>query len=64
MKMSTFRRLDQLDEFIGKIEMGFCCVLLVLMVFVVGLSVFLRYIMKSPLIAGMNMATITPATVA
>ena len=56
MKMSTFRRLEQVDEFIGKVEMGFSCALLVLMVFVVGLSVFLRYILKSPLIAGMNMA--------
>lgn len=58
MKILTFKNLEKMDEFIGKVEMGFCCVLLVLMVFVVGLSVFLRYILKSPLIAGMNMATL------
>jgi TRAP-type C4-dicarboxylate transport system permease small subunit len=58
MNMLNRKTLEQLDEFIGKVEMGFCCVLLVLMVFVVGLSVFLRYVLKSPLIAGMNMATL------
>lgn len=58
MEMLNRKRLEELDKFIGRVEMGFCCTLLVLMVFVVGLSVFLRYIMKSPLIAGMNMATL------
>jgi TRAP-type C4-dicarboxylate transport system permease small subunit len=51
-------RLQKVDELIGKAEAAFCCILLVLMVFVVGLSVFLRYILQSPLVAGMNMATL------
>ena len=52
------RKLEQIDEFLKKAETGFSCILLVLMVFVVGLGVFLRYILKNPLIAGANMATL------
>jgi TRAP-type C4-dicarboxylate transport system permease small subunit len=43
---------------IGKVESAFSMILLVLMVVIVGVSVFLRYILHSPLIAGMNIATL------
>jgi len=51
-------KLERVDEVILKIEMGFCSFLIVAMVFNVGLSVFMRYIFKNPLIAGMNIATL------
>lgn len=51
-------KLERVDAVILKIETGFCCSLVVAMVFNVGLSVFLRYIFKNPLIAGMNIATL------
>ena len=50
-------RLNNLDRIIFNIEMGFCFLILIAMVGIVGLNVFLRYIFKSPLIAAMNMAT-------
>jgi len=58
MKQIFFKKIEQVDTLIGKVEMAFSCSLLVLMVLVVGVGVFLRYILRSPLVAGMNMATL------
>lgn len=58
MKVSFLKKFAQFEEFFGKFEMAFSCILVVLMVVVVGLGVFLRYILRSPLVAGMNMATL------
>lgn len=58
MKNTMFKKIDELDKFFCKAEMAFSCCLLVLMVVTVGLGVFLRYVLKSPLVAGMNFATL------
>ena len=58
MNIRKFKKLDELDKFFSKAEMVFCCCLLVLMVVTVGIGVFLRYVLKSPLVAGMNFATL------
>ena len=58
IKISILRRFDQLDRIFGKAEIIFSSFLLVMMVLVVGLGVFLRYIMRSPLIAGVNFSTL------
>jgi len=51
-------RIEKIDVMLGKAETAFSCTLLVLMVTVVGVGVFLRYVLKSPLVAGMNIATL------
>jgi len=58
MIQSALMRLDKISKILGKFEMAFSCTILVAMVAVVGLGVFLRYVLKSPLIAGMNFATL------
>jgi TRAP-type C4-dicarboxylate transport system permease small subunit len=55
---SILRKYEQVIKYLGKIETIFSCLLVVLMVVVVGFGVFLRYVLKSPLVAGMNMATL------
>lgn len=51
-------RIEKIDDMVGKAETAFSCILLVLMVIVVGVGVFLRYVLRSPLVAGMNIATL------
>jgi TRAP-type C4-dicarboxylate transport system permease small subunit len=58
MFQSLLLRMDRLSRNLGKIEMVLSCSFLLLMVAIVGISVFLRYVLKSPLIAGMNFATL------
>ena len=58
MFQSLLLRMDKLSRKLGKIEMVLSCSFLLLMVAIVGISVFLRYVLKSPLIAGMNFATL------
>jgi TRAP-type C4-dicarboxylate transport system permease small subunit len=50
--------MDKFSQNLGKIEMVLSCSFLLMMVAIVGISVFLRYVLKSPLIAGMNFATL------
>jgi TRAP-type transport system small permease protein len=57
--MGKFRAmLSCFDDTVGKLEMLFCRFLLVSMVIIVTISVILRYIFKSPMIAAMNIATL------
>ena len=58
MTASLFKGLDRMDRVLGKAEMFFCCLMLILMVAVVAVGVFLRYVMQNPMIAGMNLATL------
>lgn len=58
MFQSLLRRMDRFSQVLGKIELVITCSLLLIMVAIVGISVFLRYVLKSPLIAGMNFATL------
>jgi len=58
MLQSLFLRMDKFSRNLGKIEMALSCSFLLAMVAIVGTSVFLRYVLKSPLIAGMNFATL------
>ena len=58
MIQAALMKLDKISRILGKFEMAFACALLIAMVTVVGLGVFLRYVLKSPLIAGMNFATL------
>jgi len=58
MFQSLLLRMDKLSRKLGKIEMVLSCSFLLAMVAIVGISVFLRYVLKSPLIAGMNFATL------
>jgi TRAP-type C4-dicarboxylate transport system permease small subunit len=50
--------MNKFSQTLGKIEMILSCSFLLAMVTIVGVSVFLRYVLKSPLIAGMNFATL------
>jgi TRAP-type C4-dicarboxylate transport system permease small subunit len=50
--------MDQFSQNLGKFEMVMSCSFLLFMVAIVGVSVFLRYVLKNPLIAGMNIATL------
>ena len=54
--IEIINKLSSLDETIERVEMTMCKIMLVGMVLVVGLSVFLRYVFKSPMIAAMNIA--------
>jgi len=58
MIQSVLSRLERINRILGKFEMAFSCAILVTMVSVVGLGVFLRYVLKSPLVAGVNFATL------
>ncbi len=58
MFQSLLRRMNKLSQVLGKIEIVISCTILLVMVAIVGISVFLRYVLKSPLIAGMNFATL------
>ena len=58
MFQSLLLRMDKFSQNLGKIEMVLSCSFLLVMVAIVGISVFLRYVLKSPLIAGMNFATL------
>ena len=58
MFQSLLLRMDKFSRNLGKIEMVLSCSFLLAMVAIVGISVFLRYVLKSPLIAGMNFATL------
>ncbi len=58
MFQSLLRRMNKLSQLLGKIELVISCIILLAMVAIVGISVFLRYVLKSPLIAGMNFATL------
>lgn len=58
MSPSLLLRMNKFSQNLGKIEMVMTCSFLLVMVAIVGLSVFLRYVLKSPLIAGMNFATL------
>ena len=58
MLQSVLFKLDRINKILGKFEMAFSCTILVAMVSVVGLGVFLRYVLKSPLVAGVNFATL------
>lgn len=58
MLESVLARFEKVNRALGKFEMAFSCTILVAMVTVVGIGVFLRYVLKSPLIAGMNFATL------
>ena len=50
--------MNKFSQTLGKIEMVISCSFLLLMIAIVGISVFLRYVLKDPLIAGMNFATL------
>ena len=50
--------MDRFSQNLAKIEMVMSCSFLLFMIAIVGVSVFLRYVLKSPLIAGMNFATL------
>lgn len=58
MFQSLSLRMNKFSQNLGKIEMVMSCSFLLAMVAIVGISVFLRYVLKSPLIAGMNFATL------
>jgi len=58
MFQSLLLRMNRLSQTLGNIEMILSCIFLLAMVSIVGVSVFLRYVLKSPLIAGMNFATL------
>lgn len=58
MSQSVLARFDKVNRIIGKFEMGFACILLVSMVTIVGTGVFMRYVLKSPLVGGVNFATL------
>lgn len=58
MIQSALERINRVDRALGRFEMAFACILLVAMVAVVGIGVFLRYVLKSPLVAGVNFATL------
>lgn len=58
MFQSLLLRMDKFSQNLGKIEMVLSCSFLLVMVAIVGVGVFLRYVLKSPLIAGMNFATL------
>ena len=58
MKQTVLNRLDKINGMLGKFELAFSCTLLIAMVVVVGAAVFLRYVLKSPLVAGVNFATL------
>lgn len=51
-------RLKKIDDRIGALEMGLCCLLVIAMVSVTGVGIFFRYVLRSPLIAGMNLASL------
>ena len=51
-------KMDRFSQNLAKIEMVMSCSFLLFMIAIVGVSVFLRYVLKSPLIAGMNFATL------
>jgi len=55
---SLLAKIDKFSRTVGQFEMVLSCLFLVIMVAVVGLGVFLRYVLKSPLVAGMNFATL------
>lgn len=58
MFQSFLQRMNKFSQTLGKIEMVISCSFLLLMIAIVGISVFLRYVLKDPLIAGMNFATL------
>ncbi len=58
MFQSLLLRMDKFSQNLGKVEMVLSCSFLLVMVAIIGISVFLRYVLKSPLIAGMNFATL------
>jgi len=58
MLQTILPRLDKFSRHLGRIEMVLSCFFLLVMVGIVGVGVFLRYVLKSPLIAGMNFAAL------
>jgi len=58
MSKSLLKKIDTFSHTLGHIEMALCCLFLVSMVVIVGVSVFLRYVLNSPLVAGMNLAAL------
>ena len=58
MSRSLLKKIDTFSRRLGHIEMALCCLFLVSMVVIVGVSVFLRYVLNSPLVAGMNLAAL------
>ena len=58
MKNSFYENIVMTDKFIAKVEMAASCLLLVAIVIIVGLGVFMRYVLNNPLVASTDLSTL------